>query len=270
VTPTSRGSVATVVAVVSPRTSAGVREVLGELASSGVRPILISLGAGTGVQRVDEERVTIIEDLRPSYLDNAVAALRLSSLPTLAWWRADQPEVLEALATLVDRVVLDVEDPSAVWPLVPALVDRTTVSGMRWARLTRWRDLIAQFFDLPEVAEMADRFDRLELRGGDRHTMRLLGGWLRSRLPAGDRLDVTIDVDRDARETLRLIAPGGVLGVRLQDGSCLETSVQAGAGSSVRVVPAGDDRPVTLLSEELRVRSRDAAFEDAVRAAEKL
>ena len=36
-----------------------------------------------------------------------------------------------------------------------------------------------------------------------------------------------------------------------------------------RVVPLGNQRPLALLGEELRVRSRDRAYEDAVREAER-
>lgn len=273
VTAATRVSIATMVAVVSPRTRGGVVETLSALSESGVRPVFICLDGGGNARPIDRGGLTIIEALKPRYLDNAVASLRLSSLPTVAWWRADEPDVLDQLAPLVDRVVLDVDEPSAVWRLVPSLGSRTAVSDMRWARLTRWRDLLAQFFEIPEVRAEAGQFDRLELHGTDRHQMRLLGGWLSARLPAGDRLTVAIETGRAASiEAVRLFAAGGTLDVRVLAGrACLETSAQMGTGhSAVRVVPAGDDRPLTLLVEELRVRSRDMAFEDAVRAAENL
>ena len=268
-TATSRVSTATVVAVATPQTQEGILEVLSRLASGGVRPVFITLGAGVEVQRRDEEGVTIIDGLLPRYLDNAVAGLRLSSLPTLAWWRADELQVLDDLSSLVDRIVLDVEDPSAAWALVPVLATHTSLGDMRWAALTRWRDLIAQFFDIPEVLVAVETFDRVELRGLDRHAMRLLGGWLASRLPSKNRLTVAIEQGETASiDEARVLGADGALSVRLLAGrSCLETSVQMGSGhSSRRVVAAGDDRPMALLTEELRVRSRDLAFEDAVRA----
>jgi glucose-6-phosphate dehydrogenase assembly protein OpcA len=269
----SRVSTATVVAVASPRTRDGIVETLAALATGGVRPIFITLGDGVEVRRHDSDGVTIIDGLLPQYLDNAVAALRLSSLPTLAWWRAELPDLLGELARLVDRVVLDVEDPAAVWPQIPSLVPHTSMSDMRWARLTRWRDLIAQFFDLPEVRAAAGSFDRVELQGADRHQMRLLGGWLATRLPAKDRVTVkTGHADGLAIGAVRIVGAEGALGVRLLRGrSCLETEVQMTAGHTARrVVPAGDDRAEVLLGEELRVRSREPAFEDAVQAAERL
>jgi glucose-6-phosphate dehydrogenase assembly protein OpcA len=269
----SRVTTATVVGVVSPRTQDGTVATLSALASSGVRPLFISLGTGAGVQRTHENGVAIIEGLLPRYLDNAVAALRLSSLPTLAWWRADEPEVLEQLAPLVDRVVLDVDDPATTWSLVPELARRTSVSDMRWVRLTRWRDLIAQFFDIPEVRAVADRFDRVELRGTDRYQLRLLSGWLAARLPTKREVQIAIeDGGAGAVECVRIHSADTRLGVSLlSDRACLETSVQRGAGDpAVRVVPADESTPLALISEELRVRSRDFAFEAAVQMAGKL
>ena len=49
------------------------------------------------------------------YLNNAVAALRLSSLPTAVWWRGGNPEMLEGVANLADRMILDAEEPADVW-----------------------------------------------------------------------------------------------------------------------------------------------------------
>ena len=47
--------------------------------------------------------------LAPRYLNNAVAALRLSSLPALVWWRGGSLDALDDLADLADRLVLDTD-----------------------------------------------------------------------------------------------------------------------------------------------------------------
>jgi hypothetical protein len=69
-----------------------------------------------------------------------------------------------------------------------------------------------------------------------------------------------------------LSGPEGAVSVRLlANGTCLETAVEMAAGpSSSRVVTLGDQQLAALLGEELRVRSRDHAFEDAVREAARL
>lgn len=269
----TRSLTATVVAVVSPETQATAVTALCELSRhSGVRPVIVSLGSGGSGERRHANDAVVIEGLRPEYLDNAVASLRLSSLPTLAWWRAGDPAMLRDLASLVDRIVVDLDDPSGPWRLVPDLAPLAGIADLRWTRLTRWRDLIAQFFDVPEVRDARAPFARLQVAGGDRHSARLLGGWLRARLPAGERLRVQAE---DADEPIRSVSlegPAGRLLVRLLDNrTCLETAIAMDGGhESSRVVSLGDQRLAALLGEELRVRSRDVAFEDAVREAVRL
>jgi hypothetical protein len=113
--------------------------------------VLISCGDSPRLVRVAGHTVAL-EGLRPGYLNNAVAALRLSSLPTLVWWRGGQTEDIQGLATLADRLVLDAEDPLEVWKVVENLAQRTSVSDLRWTRLTRWRALMAHFFDIQKSA----------------------------------------------------------------------------------------------------------------------
>jgi glucose-6-phosphate dehydrogenase assembly protein OpcA len=269
----ARSLTATVVAVVAPERREGVADTLASLSTvSGVRPIIIALGDSREAPRHEQGGAIVIDGLVPRYLNNAVASLRLSSLPTLAWWRATDAGGLHDLANLVDRVVMDLEDPSRCWPLVPGIAPLASVSDVRWARLTRWRDLVAQFFDIPEVRRSFTA-DRLEILGTDDHETRLLGGWLKARLPFSERLAVVAQSGGSARlQSLRLSGPEGSLGVRLlPNGSCLEATVDMHSGhSSSRVVPLGDQGMMALLGQELRVRSRDLAFEDAVREAERL
>ena len=89
-----------------------------------------------------------LEELRPDYLNNAVAALRLSSLPTAVWWRRGNPEMLEGRGQ--SRRPDDVSMRRSPRPSGRArcLAEHTAISDFRWARLTRWRALMAQFFDI--------------------------------------------------------------------------------------------------------------------------
>lgn len=267
-----RAETSTVIAIASGAALDEVHAALETLVrTSGVKPVLVTLGPHPEPRRSDRNGTTVIEGLVPRYLNNAVASLRLSSLPALAWWREPSVEGLPELADLVDRLVLDVEDPAELWPLVPHLSQRTTVSDLRWARLTRWRDLFAQFFDLPEVRRAADGFSRLEISGGDRDAARLFAGWVRSRLPRGRELRTSIGSENGTTTiaSLRLAGPSVTLSLELlPDATCIETVVApAGLPVCSRVVPLGDQRLPALLGEELRVRSRDVAFEDAVAAA---
>jgi glucose-6-phosphate dehydrogenase assembly protein OpcA len=245
-------------------------QAIAALKDVGVRSVLISYGDDPAPSVRVAGHTVALEGLRPDYLNNAVAALRLSSLPTLVWWRGGGTRDIEGLATLADRLVLDAEDPRDVWNAIENLAQRTAVTDLRWARLTRWRALMAHFFDIPEVCAAASGFSTLRVEGSDRHAMCLFAGWLLSIFGSEQR--IVPDLREDAS-----LAP--IEAVVLGDGSqqlvlrmaanrtCVQTAAE---GTHVpvasRIVSLGDQRLAALLSEELRIRARDLAFERAVAA----
>ena len=125
----------------------------------------------------DRPDVITIGGLRPEYVNNAIAGVRLSSLPTIVWWRGGRPEGLDGVASLADRVVLDADDPWPLWARTPPLFEHTVLTDIRWARLTRWRAALAHFFDLPAVRETATTFSACR-------SPRRIAPWRRSS-PAG-------------------------------------------------------------------------------------
>jgi hypothetical protein len=267
-----RALTATIVVVGPHERLAEAAHAVEQLTDVGVRAILISNGTNPAPGVRVLEHAVALEELRPDYLNNAVAALRLSSLPTVVWWRGGNPEMLDGLTELADRLVLDAEDPAAVWSRANALAKRTATSDLRWARLTRWRALMAQFFDIPEVQQAAPSFNQLIIDGADLHAARLYAGWLSS------ALHWTSDVAIEVRE---VVAGPAIQCIQLGDGAqsltlmlgpggnCIEASARVkGHGATSRVVSLGDHRLTTLISEELRIRSRDLAFERAVAAAQ--
>jgi glucose-6-phosphate dehydrogenase assembly protein OpcA len=265
-----RALTATIVVVGPHGRLAEAAESVEQLTDVGVRAILISDGANPAPTVRVLNHAIAIEELRTDYLNNAVAALRLSSLPTVVWWRGGNPEMLDGLADLADRLVFDAEDPTAVWARATSLAERTATSDLRWARLTRWRALMAQFFDIPEVQLAARSFTRFMIQGADAHAARLYAGWLASSL--GWTSDVAVEVRPGERGApLERIEFGrGDQGLTLvlgPSGHCVQASahVEGHAGAS-RVVSLGDQRLTAIIGEELRIRSRDLAFERAVAA----
>src|SRR5687767_2734550 len=179
----ARALTATVIVVGKPERLIAAAEALEQLGEAGgVRAILISEGEHTApIARVTENAIAI-SGLTPRYLNNAVAALRLSSLPTLVWWRGGPPELLDGLADLADRLVLDAADPKPVWARVGAIAERAATSDLRWTRLTRGRALMAHFWGIPGVRAAAPGFDRLRIEGSDSDAARLYAAWLVSSL----------------------------------------------------------------------------------------
>jgi len=235
---------------------------------TGVRSIFIATGSlCTPGVRVTASEIAL-DGLRGEFIDNAVAALRLPSLPTVLWWRGGDFDRLQALAKLVDRVVLDVDDPESLWAHIDALVAEGPVGDLRWTALTRWRVLMAHFFDVPAMQSAAPRFTRLQIQGADRHSARLFGGWLMTSLKLQN---TRIEIEDDSRHAIARVTLGNdaeeISLHRLDRGACVEGRARVNGYEASRVGSIGDLIPLALMSEELRVRAHDAAFEAAVRSA---
>lgn len=262
--------VATLVAVSPPslmdETAAALR-VLRQ--RSALRTILIVPGDLRDPEVRTEDDATTIEGLIPRYLNNAVASLRLSSLPAIAWWRGGDREVIDDLASLVDRLVLDSDDPLADWKAAGGLHERAAISDLRWTRLTRWRSLMAQFFDLPAVRAEASSLLRLEMAAADEPMAQLFAGWLATRLPHGGKIHPSVRTSPAGHPMESITLAGSRQSLRLAllpTATCIETTIELpDEAVTTRVVPLGDQSTAALLSEELRVRAHDHAFEWAVR-----
>jgi hypothetical protein len=269
-TPT-RALTATVVVVGERSRLVDAADALQKLSEAeGVRAILISEGERTApTARVNQHAIGIA-GIAPQYLNNAVAALRLSSLPTVVWWRGGTPESLQQIAYLADRLILDVEDPATAWPIVRSIIEQTAVTDLRWTRLTRWRSVLAHLFDLPAVRRTPVR--RLSIAASDPFSARLFAGWLRAAL--NWRSEVPIEIrrvddagERTPMESIELDAGEHQVVVKMRQGrGCLRAQVR-GREESTRIVPLGEGSLTAVIGEELGVRTRDLAFERALQAA---
>lgn len=242
--------------------------VLAEADEAGsLRHVLIST-TGEDVPDVEGLQDVTVESVRPQFLNNAVAALRLSSLPTIVWWRGGPPDRLPAVATLADRVLLDAEDSVPLWRQAPALFGRTALTDFRWARLTRWRAVMALLFDLPQVREAAPGFERLRITGDDSAQCALFAGWLAASLDWRGRVGVELEGNGSPAPMSTVELNGASASVRMglhRKGACLMTEARVnGEVLTSRVLSLGSQALSSLLSEELRVRSRDVHFERAV------
>ncbi|MFL6279040.1 MAG: OpcA/G6PD domain-containing protein [Vicinamibacterales bacterium] len=267
--PAGMALTATIVVAGPPDRLGDAEQAVSGLKDIGVRAVLISHGDNPApVPRVSHH-VVALNGLRAEYLNNAVAALRLSSLPTLVWWRGGNAPNLEGLARLADRLVLDAENPEEVWGRVEELAQHTSVTDLRWTRLTRWRALMAHFFDIPEVRAAVEDFRTLRIEGSDVHTLRLFAGWILSIIKRADRLTFDL-VEREGIAPIESVVLGGgqELVLRMAPSrTCVVTSAQVrNLSSTSRTVSLGGQDLCALLGEELRIRARDVAFERAVAA----
>ena len=269
-----RALVATVIAVGPDDRLTDAADTLRALGDAGtVRGILISPGENPSPPAQVAGNTVWLRGIKAPYLNNAVAALRLSSLPSLVWWRGGSEDLLDGLADLADRIVLDEAEPERGWRRAVSLFDSSAFSDLRWARLTQWRALMAQFFDIPEVRAASREFTRLHLRSSDRMAARLFAAWLTSAVSFGDTFNVDIEDEGQRDEPgspLREVTLGNgeqSLAIKVARGlTCVETSVSVrGHRAASRVVSLVNHDRTALMTEELRIRARDLALERAVR-----
>jgi glucose-6-phosphate dehydrogenase assembly protein OpcA len=246
-------------------------QVLGSGREAGARRVvLIGTEPGPAPRIEAQPDLVSIDAVRPEYIDNAIAAVRLSSLPTVIWWRGGGPEQLDAVAALAERVLLDALDPWPLWRKAQTLVEHTAFTDIRWTRLTRWRASMAHFFDLRQVRDAAPGISKLRLTGSDRAQCALFAGWLDASLGWKGRIrPELVRADGPPLTHVALSGERGALTLRLlPNGICLETRAELdGQVLAASVMSLSDQRLPALLSEELRVRSRDLAFEQALAGA---
>jgi glucose-6-phosphate dehydrogenase assembly protein OpcA len=133
---------------------------------------------------------------------------------------------------------------------------------------------MAHFFDVPEVVAMASTFQRLEISGSDRHAMRLFAGWIISALAWKPGAPVELHETPGRPPITRVRLSNGrqeLLLALASSGTCVEAAAHvAGHAGATRIVSLGDQSLTALMAEELRIRSRDLAFERALASAESL
>jgi len=268
--PPGRARTATVVAVGPSDRLGDVAEILsGGETSSALHLVRIAVDGGDPPP--DRPDVVTIGGVRPEHVNNAIAAVRLSSLPTIVWWRGGRPEALDGVASLADRVVLDADDCWPLWARTPPLFEHTVLTDIRWARLTRWRAALAHVFDLPAVRGSADSFTRLSITAADPAVAGLFAGWLDASFGWQGRIvpEVTAASSGAPIESVKLESPSCHVELcLLPNSTCLSTEGRVGSAVVAnRVISLGHQTLSTLLAEELRVRARDIAFERAAQSA---
>ena len=266
---------------------------------------------GPGRPQVCCEQITIeARGAALARVPGTVLPLLVPDVPVMLWWPRGAPfddPLFAKLCALADRVIVDsanFDAPEAGLQRLAALLDtRTAISDLSWARLTPWRELIAQFYDAPAMLPHLDEISRVlveyEAHPGevvDRTQAFLIAGWLGSRLgwrPAGaaqeasgvTRLTITrpdggaaqvelcpVEPKDDALDrlaTVTLECARGRFSVGRADApdAAVARADVEGMLPLQRVVRLERMDEAALLAEELRLLGRDRGFEGALRLA---
>lgn len=133
-------------------------------------------------------------------LPSVVVPLLVPDLPVFVWWTETPPigqRSFEDLVGLADRLLVDSADfarPEATLPELARLCilgpKHCALTDLNWARLTAWRELLTQFFDVPSWRALLPAIDGVRISfavdadGREIHPSQalLLIGWLAARL----------------------------------------------------------------------------------------
>jgi glucose-6-phosphate dehydrogenase assembly protein OpcA len=120
-----------------------------------------------------------------------VEALLVKDIPNVLWWAADRlfsSETFSGLLKIVEHVILDSSGTNTETNALAEFSSyfsgeqRHALSDLAWMRLDPWRDVVAQFFDDPDLREELSALRRIAISSGSDSEALYLGGWLASRL----------------------------------------------------------------------------------------
>jgi len=233
--------------------------------------------------------------------------------PVAVCWRSfkslDQ-ELVNRIAHFSDLLIVDshaskedLENRERLLELLRNPPGGISIRDLNWSRLTAWRDLIAQFFDVPSNRRHVWEISEIEIcravaRPGNVPTRTLLLiGWLAARLnwkqvsaerngdewlsrwqsASGDVVVRLTGSSAGAAQTadiqsVRLRTRSGVtFSVTQEKGSsCMSATSHTPASVLVHTVPRDSMDEATLLIRELSIAGEDAGFQAALAAALKL
>jgi glucose-6-phosphate dehydrogenase assembly protein OpcA len=213
----SRNSVMTLVAVAQSRDKATrVLEVIHDLTNQHPsRAIVVAADPGDegeairayistfvapGSQSYGEDIVVEAQRDAIRHLPGVVLPLIVAGLPSFLWWTGEPPwgsELLESLVDGSDRFIVDtaemkhpVESVLALDDLMRRKKSRCAVGDMCWTAQEPWREIVAQFFDPPNLLPYLQGIERvtIEYAAGEEDApsnnsqASLVAGWLASRL----------------------------------------------------------------------------------------
>lgn len=131
---------------------------------------------------------------------SVIEPLLVPDLPVFAWWTGTPPigsPQFSDVVSLAHRLLVDSADFARPEAMLPELARmcfsgprRCALTDLNWARLTAWRELLTQFFDVPAWRALLPAIDGVRVSfavdadGREIHPSQalLLIGWLASRL----------------------------------------------------------------------------------------
>jgi len=153
--------------------------------------VLDTLATGDNAA-IKNDRIEIATGgMTPEDVRSLVQGLMIPEIPSVLWWTGDEiagQPLFDPLIDIVDALVIDSSgsrtDNRTVLEVADFAARRPTVAvrDLAWMRLRPWQDMIAHFFDDPNLMEELFAIRKLEIVSGSEAEALYLGGWLASRL----------------------------------------------------------------------------------------
>jgi glucose-6-phosphate dehydrogenase assembly protein OpcA len=244
----------------------------------------------TGTQRLSCEEITLrARGKFVTELPSAALPLLAPDLSTFLWWRNAprvSDKVLDKLLRATDRLVIDSAEFSQ--PLPDLLetnelfgakdYDHVGVSDLNWARLTFWRQLLADFYDVASYRTALDTVDSVQIdyvapesaESSVAPQALLIAGWLASRLgwtlPDAPSIQMSEAVIRfNCVGAERGSSPAAMRG---SSPTVMEGSDRGNIQLTLNRVERGERKPGRLVRVELRSSLAEACSFTVVRSAD--
>ena len=120
-----------------------------------------------------EQTTLLVSGTALRYIANVIQPLLKPDLPVYLWWMGDPPDqndpTFAGLVTISDRIIVDSTsffNPEQHIRTLASLFQaspHSALSDLNWGRITPWRQLIIQFFDVPEYRPYLDGVNSIEI-----------------------------------------------------------------------------------------------------------
>ena len=141
---------------------------------------------------IDEERVEVdVSGMTAGEVAAYVTGLCATGVPTVLWWSGFQESsrpIFYALLPSIDTLVVDssggTRDETGMRALAAFHAEHPEVvlRDLAWLRLRPWQDMIANFFDDPNLERELFSIRKLAIASGSESEALYLAGWLATRL----------------------------------------------------------------------------------------
>ena len=188
--------------------------------------LMCAAGTGGGPPLCFEQVFVTVQGRAADHLASVVVPLLMPEVPTYLWWPG-QPlfghRLFHRLLASADQLVIDsgqFQSPGdGLNDLARLCSGRYGVNDINWARLKPWREIIAQFFDAPQLTPYAYAINSISIVFGEGEGdyakstagLLLMLGWVASEL--GMEPETTLDTVASRDVSLSLLQGHSVIDI---------------------------------------------------------